>query len=73
MRVIGMVFNHFKFFDFDRPGVNNFHFKNFRRTEVAQLVSMFFEEELKKVVWDCKSFKIPIPNGIKFEFIKDFW
>jgi len=33
----------------------------------------FSLDEVKDVVWDCKNFKCHGPDGITFEFIKDFW
>jgi len=30
-------------------------------------------KEVKVAIWDCDSFKSPDPDGINFDFIKDFW
>ncbi|MCI79829.1 cysteine-rich receptor-like protein kinase, partial [Trifolium medium] len=30
-------------------------------------------DEVKAAVWDCDSYKSPGPDGINFDFIKDFW
>ena len=37
------------------------------------LVGRFHEDEIKRVVWDCGSEKSPVPDGLNFKFIKEFW
>ena len=37
------------------------------------LVGNFYEEEIRRAVWDCGSEKSPGPDGLNFKFIKQFW
>ncbi|MCI81305.1 transposon TX1 putative protein, partial [Trifolium medium] len=37
------------------------------------LVLDFKEEEIKEAVWDCEDSKSPGPDGVTFDFLKEFW
>lgn len=37
------------------------------------LVAHFKEDEVKAAIWDCGSAKSPGPDGLNFNFIKQFW
>lgn len=48
----------------------------FRKLSIAEAGSLtrpFNVEEVKHAVWECDSFKSPGPDGISFDFIKQFW
>jgi hypothetical protein len=66
-------FNHFtshiKSVTFDRPGVDNFNFKTINAQERGELTIPFCDDEVKKVTWECDSFKGPGPDDINFGFI----
>jgi hypothetical protein len=64
---------HFKAGDMVRPGVNDLNIKTLNVLERRDLITLFSEEEVNLVVWDCDNFKIPRLDDINFRFIKDFW
>ncbi|GAU35629.1 hypothetical protein TSUD_30470, partial [Trifolium subterraneum] len=65
--------SHFKAMNVERPGVENLRFKRLPQLESSSLTKPFSEEEVKSAMWDCDSYKSPVPDGINFGFIKDFW
>lgn len=71
------VFNHFsshfKVVTTDRPSVEGLHFHTLSYGEAGNLTKPFSLDEVKQAVWDCDSFKSPGPDGISFDFIKQFW
>ena len=38
-----------------------------------QLTAPFSDQEIKEVVWSCGGDKCPGPDGLNFNFIKEFW
>jgi len=75
--VCGAVFNHFqnhyKAVNISRPSVDESVFDTLSEEEVASLMVLFSEDEIKQAVWNCDSYKSPGPDGINLGFIKDFW
>jgi hypothetical protein len=70
------IFNHFQEQFRKRkmrhPSMENFMFKQLHDQESALLIKTFTGEEIKQAVWECKSSKSPGPNGVSFDFIKEF-
>jgi len=65
--------NHFKVTDVERPSIANLNFRTLSMAEGVGLIKPFSLDEVKATVWDCDSFKSLGPDGINFDFIKDFW
>lgn len=42
-------------------------------SESNELIAPFSEEEIRRAVWDCDSYKSPGPDDVTFSFIKQFW
>ncbi|PNX83760.1 cysteine-rich receptor-like protein kinase, partial [Trifolium pratense] len=78
-RVAGIdaIFEHFKT-QFhakrgNRPVPERFNFKRIEAEVNAALIDVFSEEEVRNAVWDCESLENPGPDGVNFEFVKEFW
>ncbi|GAU15784.1 hypothetical protein TSUD_236000 [Trifolium subterraneum] len=78
-RVAGIdaIFEHFKT-QFhakrgNRPVLERFNFKRIEAEDNVSLIDVFSEEEVRNAVWDCESLKSPGPDGVDFEFVKEFW
>lgn len=57
-----------------RPGDGGLEFSHIEfYVDSGNLTRPFSLEDVKQVVWDCYNFKSPGPDGISFEFIKEFW
>jgi hypothetical protein len=67
-----VVFNHFKNHFKLVPLVHNVPFETLSSEDVVHLDNPFTKEEVKRVIWDCESFKSLGPVGVNFGFIKDF-
>lgn len=71
------VKNHFQNFysenDVCRPVLDGIHFSQISKSDNAELVAPFLEEEIKEAVWSCKGDKSPGPDGFNFNFYKQFW
>jgi len=65
--------NHFKTVGEDRPVMEGLTFRRLSYCEAGNLTKPFSIEEVKCAVWDCDGFKSPRPDGISFDFIKQFW
>ena len=57
--------------NFNRPTL--VHFPSLGQREKESLVARFSELEIKSAVWDCGGDKSPGPDGLNFNFIKQFW
>jgi hypothetical protein len=64
---------HFKSNREERPGLDGSHFRKLSYIQAGTLTRPFSLDEVKDTVWDCDSFKSPGPDGISFDFIKQFW
>ncbi|MCI00811.1 transposon TX1 putative protein, partial [Trifolium medium] len=53
--------------------MGNFNFKKLSEVESDLLIEEFSEEEIKQAVWECESSKSPGPDGVSFDFLKEFW
>ncbi|MCH90051.1 LINE-1 reverse transcriptase like, partial [Trifolium medium] len=53
--------------------LKSFDFKKISNVDNLFLVSEFKEEEIKEAVWDCEDSKSPGPDGVTFDFLKEFW
>lgn len=53
--------------------LKNLNFKQVSVEDNLFLTTVFSKEEIKMAVWDCEDLKSPGPDGITFDFIKDFW
>jgi len=71
------VFNHFsshfKSIGVNLPGVEGLNFNRLSMVEFDNLIRPLSLEEVKQAVWDCDNFKSPRPDGVSFNFIKEFW
>jgi hypothetical protein len=47
-------------------------FKQLHGQESEFLIKSSTEEEIEQAVLECKSSKSPGPNGVSFDFIKEF-
>ncbi|GKV45602.1 hypothetical protein SLEP1_g52666 [Rubroshorea leprosula] len=56
-----------------RPSLEALQFKQTSLADNDFLTASFTEEEIKTVVWDCESSKVPGPDGFNFKFIKSEW
>jgi hypothetical protein len=56
-----------------RPRIDNFSFKQLKEEEAGELIKCFFEDEIRKAVWECESEKSPGPDGVSFGLVKEFW
>lgn len=54
-------------------GLGDLDFKKLAQEDKDSLTVPFSEEEIKKVVWSCRSNKSPGLDGFNFKFIKQFW
>ncbi|PNX85672.1 cysteine-rich receptor-like protein kinase, partial [Trifolium pratense] len=57
----------------NRPVPANVEFKTISNADQENLTREFSEEEVRKAVWECESSKSPGPDGVSFEFVKEFW
>lgn len=57
----------------ERPCVEDLIFKCLCMLYSLDLIRLFIEDEVKQKVWNFDSFKRFGPDGISFDFIKDFW
>lgn len=57
----------------DRPLLDGVHFNQITQIDNVGLVDRFEEEEVKEIIWKCKSAKSSGPGGFNFKFIKTFW
>jgi len=64
--------NHFKFVMLIRPGMKFFSFKTLNLVGGSRHMS-FTEDEVRRVIWNCDSYKTPGLDGINLGFVKDFW
>jgi len=53
--------------------VEDLRFKTLSFVEGGRLIKPFYMEEVKGAVWDCDSFKSQGPDGIRFDFLEEFW
>jgi len=53
--------------------VNNLTFKTLSYAECGGLTRPFSKDEVKSAVWDYDSYKSSSPDGVNFDFFKDFW
>lgn len=65
--------NHFPEPKITKPGFKSYIFKHLSNRQVASLQEPFYEEEIKKAVWNCADEKVPGPDGFTFAFIKAHW
>jgi hypothetical protein len=65
--------NHFKARGLERPGVEELNFAKISNAESTNLIRPFSLDEVKQAVWDRDNYKSPGPDGISFDFIKEFW
>jgi len=65
--------HHFKSQDEVRLSVSNLRFRTLSVVEGGSLTKPFSLNEVKEIIWDYNSFKSPGPDGVNFDFIKDFW
>lgn len=70
--VINHFSDHFKLDNELHPRALDLHFRHLSYREGANLVKPFTMEEVKAAVWNCDSFKCSGPDGVNFDFIKDF-
>jgi hypothetical protein len=56
-----------------KPIPANMNFKTLSNADSNDMVREFSEEEVRRAVWECESSKSPGPDGVNFEFIKEFW
>jgi len=56
-----------------RLDLNGIRFHGIGQQQNDMLVGSFHEDEIRAVVWDCGSEESPGPDGLNFEFIKQFW
>jgi len=64
--------SHFKVVPIARPSVEGLHFRQLSYGEAGNLTKPFSLDEVKQAVWDCDSFKTLGPDGISFDFLKNF-
>ncbi|RZC29900.1 Exocyst complex component SEC6 isoform B [Glycine soja] len=71
------AFNHFKerFSEqnLNRPTLDGVQLPSLAQGEKETLVARFTETEITTAVWDCGGDKSPGPDGLNFNFIKQFW
>ena len=48
-------------------------FRRLSNGEAGNLTKPFSLQEVKQAVWDCDGSKSPGPDGVSFDFIKQFW
>ena len=48
-------------------------FQKISQHQNDRLTACFQEDEIKQAIWDCGSDKSPGPDGLNFNFIKQFW
>jgi len=65
--------SHFQPHHIQRPMIDDLQFRGLSYVEGGGLIKPFLVEEVKAAIWDCDSFKSPGPDGINFDFFKDFW
>ncbi|GKU90517.1 hypothetical protein SLEP1_g4505 [Rubroshorea leprosula] len=56
-----------------RPKLDGIGFKQISQANNELLTAPFTEEEIRKVIWECDSFKAPGPDGFNFRFMKSMW
>lgn len=70
----GVVFlrfeKNFKSNRIESIGVDNLQFSAIDEVDAYSLVRLFSEDEIKRVVQECASFKSPCPNKVNFGFYK---
>jgi len=42
-------------------------------TESGNIIRPFTLDEVKQAIWDCDSYKSLGPDGVSFDFLKQFW
>ena len=71
------VFKHFKerFSEQNhcRPTLDGIQFSSLGQGQRESLVARFSEGEIKSAIWACGGDKSPGPDGLNFNFIKQFW
>ena len=71
------AFNHFKdrFSEqnLNRPTLDGVQLPSLGQGEKESLVARFIKAEITSGVWDCGGDKSPGPDGLNFNFIKQFW
>ncbi|XP_014623177.1 uncharacterized protein [Glycine max] len=76
-RVKNEALNHFKdrFSEqnLNRPTLDGVQLPSLGQSEKEALVARFTEAEVTSAVWDCGGDKCPGPDGLNFNFIKQFW
>ena len=56
-----------------RPTLDGIQFSSLGQGQKESLVARFSEVEIKSAVWACGGDKSPGPDGLYFNFIKQFW
>lgn len=64
---------HFQKRQEHRPTMEGLNFRKLSAREGAVLTKPFSMEEVKATVWECENYKCPGPDGVSFDFIKNFW
>ena len=65
--------NRFQEEDWVRPKLDGVRFKAIGQQQKSRMSEPFNETEIKVVVWECGSDETPGPDGVNFEFVKEFW
>ena len=63
----------FEEYDKERPTLEGTSFETISQSQNEFLMQPFDEKEIRDAVWDCGSQKSPGPDGLNFNFIKQFW
>ena len=58
--------------DKERPKLEGTSFETISQSQNEFLMQPFDEKEIRDAVWDCGSQKSPGPDGLNFNFIKEF-
>jgi hypothetical protein len=69
--------SHFQSMFVRKPGINvnmlDLGFTCLFDGECDILDGIFKETEVREAVWECGSGKSPRPDGVSFQFVKQFW
>lgn len=71
--IITHFLTNFKLLSARWPGVGGLQFRQLSGAEAGSLIKLFSPVEVKQAIWDCDRFKSLGPDGVSFDFIKEFW
>ncbi|XP_014620156.1 uncharacterized protein [Glycine max] len=65
--------NRFTEHNYSRPSLDGILFNSISHGQRERLTAPFSDQEIKEAVWSCGGDKCLRPNGLNFNFIKEFW